>query len=252
MRVRVCVRMEANGRPSMSKLFTCGRIHNKVLKQKRHRDRADFIVAAVCNVMNSELSKGACDRWFVRLNAELGCEAFASSEPMMKVTNSTEPASVPRVWVPAKPKLTAALLDELAAGLQDATSQISVGSNGKICKVLARRVVESMRGKKGQEWLKTCGELSTDTIDSTVKLRLTLSRAAFELLVYTHARAVELRDEEGSKGVLELHNSDQTLVGRGMRGCGLVYCALGRDALVRSIEQIRDTLSSESHSQPDL
>ena len=226
-----------------TKLFTCGRMHKQSLKHKLHQDRAAAIVAAVCKVMQAELSKGACERWISRLNMELGDRTFSSSESA-EVARAAEPPPVPRVWVPAKPKLTAALLDGLEAGLQNVPSQTSVGSKGEISKVLARRVVESTCRDKGRGWLETCGELSLDTIDNSVKLGQTLSRVAFELFVYVHARAVELQGEEESPGVLELHSSDQTLVGRGQRGCGLVYCGRGREALVRSIELARNTISS--------
>ena len=177
-----------------TKLFTCGRIHKQSLKHKLHQDRAASIVAAVRKVMQDEFSKGACERWFSRLNMELGCGTFSSSESA-EVANAAEPTPVPRVWVPAKPKLTAALLDGLEAGLQNVPSHTSFGSKGDISKVLARRVVESTCRDKGRDWLAACGELSLDTIDSTVKLGQTLSRVAFELFVYVHARAVELQDE---------------------------------------------------------
>ena len=128
--------------------------------------------------------------------------------------------------------------------MQNATPQTSVGTKGEISKVLARRVVESMCKGKGREWLEACGELGMDVLDSPTKLSLTLSRTAFELFVYVHARAHELQSEKGPTGMLQLHSSDQTLVGRGMRGCGLVYCRDGREALARSIELVRDTLLS--------
>ena len=226
----------------MSKLFVCGRMHKQSMKHKLSRDRANAVASAVRKVMEDELSKGACERWFSRLNAELGCGTFTSSDSVEVA--KAEPVPVPRVWVPARPKLTAALLDELACGLQSAASQASFGSKGDVSKVLARRVVESLCQSKGREWLEACGELSMDSIDNSVKLNQTLSRVAFELFVYVHARAMELKGEDGSSCMLELHSSDQTLVGKGMRGCGIVYCRQGREVLARSIELVRNTLSS--------
>ena len=90
-----------------TKLFTCGRMHKQSLKHKLHQDRTAAIVAAVRKVMQDELSKGACERWFSRLNTELGGGTFSSSESA-EVAKAAEPTPVPRVWVPAKPKLTAA------------------------------------------------------------------------------------------------------------------------------------------------
>ena len=226
----------------MSKLFICGRMHKQSMKHKLNRDRANAIVSAVRKVMEDELSKKACERWFSQLNVELGCGTFTSSD--MVESAKAEPIPVPRIWVPARPKLTAALLDELASGLLSATSQASFGSKGEVSKVLARRVVESLCQSKGRKWLETCGELSTDTLDNSVKLNQTLSRVAFELFVYVHARAIEHKGEDGSACMFELHSSEQTLVGKEMRGCGVVYCRQGREVLARSIELVRNTLSS--------
>lgn len=228
----------------MSQLFTCGRIHTKSLKQKLKHDHVNAVVAAVRRIMQDELSKGACERWFLRLNAELGRKTFASSTSTEDV--KTEPIPVPRAWAPSKPRLTMALLDELAIALQSAVPQASFGPQGEISKVLARRVVERLLQSKDRELLEVYGELNTDTLDDTIKLNQTLSRVAFELFVYVHARAVELQRESESFLVLELHSSDQTLVGRGMRGCGIVFCKHGRDVFARSIELVRDTLSQKS------
>jgi hypothetical protein len=57
------------------------------------------------------------------------------------------------------------------------------------------------------EWLQACGELSIGQLDDPVKLNQALSRVAFDLLVYLHARAEELRREDDFDAVLELHSS---------------------------------------------
>lgn len=228
----------------MSKLFVCGRVHKQQPLKRKDQDRAKAIVAAVRKIMQDELSHAACERWYSRLNAELGRAAFESGD--MPVA-AAKPASAPRVWVPAKPLLTTALLDELAADLQDAPHEASVGSEGAISKVLARRVVESLCATKGRPWLETCGELSAATLDSQAKLTQTLSRVVFDLFVYVHARAAELQRREGKSGVvLELHSSDQSLIGRETRGCGVVCCQSGREVFARAIMLVRDALGQKA------
>ena len=61
-------------------------------------------------------------------------------------------------------------------------------------------------------------------------------------LVYVHARAVELRHDDEMEAILELHSSDQTLVGRALRGCGVVVCEKGREAFARAVELVRDAM----------
>ena len=92
------------------------------------------------------------------------------------------------------------------------------------------------------EWLQACGELSIGQLDDPVKLNQALSRVAFDLLVYLHARAEELRREDEIDAVLELHSSDQALVGRSTRGCGLVHCEAGRAILSRAATLVREGL----------
>ena len=75
-------------------------------------------------------------------------------------------------------------------------------------------------------------------------LDLWSSRVAFELIVYVHARAVEMRKDDVGRVLLELHSSDQTLVGKGMRGCGVVLCESGRVYFGRAIAQVREELAS--------
>ena len=102
--------------------------------------------------------------------------------------------------------------------------------------------VERLRREKGFEWLQACGELSIGQLDDPVKLNQALSRVAFDLLVYLHARAEELRREDEIDAVLELHSSDQALVGRSTRGCGLVHCEAGRAILSRAATLVREGL----------
>ena len=224
-------------------MYTCGRMH-KPRKQKLTQStaRAKAVVAAVYKAMQEELSSTACERWCSRLNAELGCGVFGPSGGTLEA----KAAPVPRAWVPAKPKLTLALLDELVYAHEHSPEgeslKTTIGSNGEISKVLARHAVERLRREKGFEWLQACGELSIGQLDDPVKLNQALSRVAFDLLVYLHARAEELRREDEIDAVLELHSSDQALVGRSTRGCGLVHCEAGRVILSRAATLVREGL----------
>ena len=86
------------------------------------------------------------------------------------------------------------------------------GANG-LTKLLARQMVATMLDRKGEEWLKVC-ELTVAQLESPVKTSHTLSRAAFDMIVYVHARAEEIRQKDGADVVLELQSSDETLRGR--------------------------------------
>ena len=50
------------------------------------------------------------------------------------------------------------------------------------------------------------------------------------------------KNEVQQNAVLDLHSSDQTLVGKAMRGCGVVFCETGRAVFVRAAESVRDGL----------
>ena len=83
-----------------------------------------------------------------------------------------------------------------------------------------------------------------------MKLTQTLSRVVFDLLVYVHARALELKQSDHEDAMMELHSSDQTLVGRATRGCGVVLCEKGRDIFAKAVALVHDgmLLSTESGS----
>ena len=65
---------------------------------------------------------------------------------------------------------------------------------------------------------------------------------AFDLLVYVHARALELKHQDAADVMIELHSSDQTLVGKAMRGCGVVFCEKGREVFARAVTIVRDAM----------
>ena len=227
----------------MSVLYTCGRMH----KPNKSKDcsanaKAKKLAATVYKIMREELSESACERWCSRLDAELGRGTFESTG---EATESTG-RPVPQVWVPPKSKITLALLDEFeraSKAIRSDDQRARLGSDTAISKLLARHVVEQLCRDKGSDWLRGTGELTSAQLDDPVKLSQALSRVAFDLLVYVHARASELKRNEETAAVLELHSADQTLVGRAMRGCGVVFCEAGREIFERSVASVREALS---------
>ena len=244
----------------MSTVYTCGRMHKKSRKPRLHAEstsRANAVINAVSKVMRHELSEYACERWSSQLNAELGSGTFGGHfEEDSSGDGDGEadvlglvraPPAVPKAWAPAKPKLSSALLDQLACATDNpevGSPRVSVGSTGAISKILARRAVERLREEMGTEWLQASGELSAAQLNNPVKLTQVLSRVAFDLIVYVHARAVETRRDDVGRVLLKLHSSDQTLVGKGMRGCGVVMCESGRVYFGRAIAHVREELAS--------
>ena len=231
---------------TMSSVYTCGRMH-KPRKNKLHvpSGRAS-VVAAVARIMKEELSNVACDRWFSRLDAELGSGTFHTADAVEKVSGC-EAVPVPRAWMPAKPKLALALLDEFDRPQEshvvgaNSKPKASVGIH-RLTKMVARDAIKRLREEKA-EWLKSCGELTSEQQEDAPKMVQTLARVAFDLLVYVHARGVELQRADGvDAAVFVLHGSDQTLCGRAMRGCGIVYCDTGRVLFTRALEHVREGL----------
>ena len=223
-------------------IYTCGRMH-KQRKQRFTASKARTVITVVSKVMLDELSGAAYDRWCSRLNTELGCGTFRPSGGTLE----GQPVHVPRLWVPSKPKITLAMLDEFDHAQEDSASnalpKATIGAKGTLSKLLARQAVERLRRNKGIEWFQACGELSTAQLDDPDKLKHTLCRVAFDLLVYVHARATELVQHDADRNVvLELHSSDQTLMGKSMRGCGVVHCEAGQLIFARATAAVRDAL----------
>ena len=228
--------------PNMSgTLYTCGRVHKPhKLKLKPHSANANAVIDAVHKIMQEELSQAARERWCSRLDAELGKGTFGPTQTFDVAT-----VAVPRVWTPAKPKLALALLDEFLqdhADPQALPPKKSIGAGGPISKLLTRRAIERLRRNKSVDWMEASGELTADQLGNATRLNQVLSRVAFDLLVYVHARATEIQREDGADVVLTLHSSDETVVGRAMRGCGVVYCEAGRAIFARAIALVRNAL----------
>ena len=237
----------------MRNIYTGGRGYGKSQRHKFGDNivsvRVGAIVDTVLRRMRAELSQEACLRWCRMLNKELGSETFKA---IATDSAALQAASVPRAWRPAKPKLTLALIDAFARWHSITPSpknspMLSTGAVGLIEKIMARHIIELMREEKGLAWLQTCGEIAAAQLEDTTKLNHVLARSLFDLLFYVHARAVELASKDGSGDeiVLLLHNSDQTLGGKAMRGCGVVCCEAGRRLFANAMLQTRNELVIE-------
>ena len=86
-------------------LYMVGRIQKPRLKSTKCTTNAKAVIDAVAKVLSDELSPAACERWRARLNAELGVDAFQAAVDGSD-SDSAQRLSVPRVWVPSKPKIT--------------------------------------------------------------------------------------------------------------------------------------------------
>ena len=226
-------------------IFTGGKIKKQRLKPAACTIKAQAVVDAVSKVMSDELSSAACERWRSRVNVELGFEVFRADVEEPESDASAENPCVPRVWVPSKPKLTLALLDQIEQEVDGALApQACVGAEGSIRKIVARLAVDRMRTAKGESWLVDCGELAAEQRNNEAKLLQVLSKVAFSLIVYVHARGNDLVKEEGQDCLIALHNSEQSLGGRGMRGCGIVYCDAGGAMVKRALQLVRNGLAA--------
>ena len=85
-----------------------------------------------------------------RLNNELGLTRFNPNNVSVVQETST---SVPHAWMPAKPKMTVALLDdflgEIKASSEGAAPTATVGTTGTMTKFLARHAVDRLHAKMG-------------------------------------------------------------------------------------------------------
>ena len=181
----------------MNTVYISGRIQKQ---RKRNTNtpvsaRAKSVIDAVTKTMREELSEAAWMRWCSRVNSYIGSNAFHPSGNEADAGDIVAP--VPQVWCPSKPKLALALLNELdRSDMSDSatssrTASPCVGTERHITKVLARRIIESMREDKGLEWLEACGELTDAQLKDPAKLSQTLARVAFDVFVFMHVRAME-------------------------------------------------------------
>ena len=216
-------------------LYTCGRMHKPTRKRKLSSHRANALLERLSNIVLLKSFGVPC----AQIVAQLQCELFSMSSIC-----KSEPSQhhVPRLWMPTKPNITMAILEAMVDEHDQEGQPEAPCVGAGLTKVVARHIVSRMMINKGDEWLEKCGELSKAQLESQVKVNHTLSRAAFDLFVYVHARAIELRRDDGVDAVLQLHSADETLCGRELRGTGVVYCPTGRRIFAKACALVRDAL----------
>ena len=112
-----------------------------------------------------------------------------------------------------------------------------LGADGGLEKLLTRRVVAWLQERK-PELLQAGGELCDAKLVDKVRLEKTLSRITYDAIQYVHNRATAALENDGEV-VLELQSADQTLAGKPLRGCGLVYCGRGRLLFEQAVTEAR-------------
>ena len=238
--------------PSVNTLYSSGQKHNAHTPKNTTAKRSakeSALVTAVMRIMRSELSDSACRRWIAHIDSEVGRPVFGVvCEHKTRVHAESDPTLVvPSTWSPTKPKIALALLDVLASPVVDGPSpapRTTIGEDGPLTKTVARHTIDRMREAKGEEWLRSCGELTSDQLESPNRVTYVISRVAFDLFVYLHARAVELRRElQADTAVLVLQGAFQTLHGRELRGCGIVHGGKGRELFAQTATSVRDKLA---------
>jgi len=217
------------------------------VRKRTKAPAASELVAAVVAVMKSELSTTAVDRWRVLLDAELPRPVFSSPLAVRMLACAAPRApekAAPAVLPVTRPKLTAAVLeafvsDDVLAGGQPVRLSVAgcLGADGGLEKLLVRRVVGWLQEYK-PELLKAGGELCDAKLGDKVRLEKTLSRITYDAIQYVHARATAAC-EDAADVVLELQSADQTLAGKPLRGCGLVYCSKGRALFEKAVAEAR-------------
>ena len=217
------------------------------MRKRRKAPVASELVAAVVAVMKSELSATAADRWRALLDAELRQTIFSSPLAIRMLPNMAPRSpkkTTPAVLPLTRPKLTAAVLeaftsDEVLADGEPVRLGVAgcIGADGGLEKLLTRRVVVWLQERK-PELLQAGGELCDAKLGDKVRLEKTLSRITYDAIQYVHARAMAALEND-REVVLELQSADQTLAGKPLRGCGLVYCGRGRLLFEQAVTEAR-------------
>lgn len=224
--------------------------HRSGLLFSPHKHRASksrksvlALAQAVLKVMKAELGEKACMRWPGLIDEELGETLFlgiGAKKQSKSIPTPRKPSDeeTGRAWTPIKPNLTRLLLKAFASGNELLSDEkplvleapISMRTDQhckciQLSKLLARRAIEWIKcNHRGA--LEASGEISAEQLQCNVRLDRTLARVASDVLAYLSVVALE--GDQDDEVVLELHNTDQRLIGISTRGCGIVFCEQGR------------------------
>ena len=221
-------------------MYKCGRMHRA--KRTLAKQTEDKVLGIVKTLMRKELETACYERLMRLLPIELDSEACAETMVCQ---------SAPNLWVPSKPRLVTAMLDELLTACW-ANSYPSIGVKGGVSKLLARNLIVDVQRSKGVEWLNACDDFSRTQQSDPMRQSRAMSRVAFDLLAYVHARASEIQraGDMNKNIVLELHSAGETLKGKDMRGSGVVMCEEGRSVFLRACKFVRDALCPHAELAP--
>ena len=218
------------------------------VQRKRAKLKASEIVTAILKVMKAELNDNGVVRWRNQLDAELGRSVFGSRLGVLGLTLRQDSTPVlPRPLPVTRPKLLAAVLDCFGSDLPLTDGRpvclrvpCCIGADGPVEKLLARRAVEWLQQHEGG-LLRASGELSDEKLDDAGRLVKTLSRIVLDALL--HVRATAVASGDGTV-LLEMHNANQTLAGKPLRGCGVIFCPAGRTLFARALARARASLEA--------
>lgn len=238
-------------------------------RASKSRRNVKAVAQAVMKVVAQELGEKACKCWPELIDEELGEALFVEmrvKKDCRAVAPSRECSASAAAWTPNKPKLTRLMLAALVGCgsnlipadaeeeepplVVEAPMSLRTDQHCKcvrLSKLLARRAVESIQRHR-RDALKASGELSDEQLQCPVRSGRALARVASDTLAYLSAVAVEGRSlcdgESDEDVVVELHGTDQRLVGISTRGCGIVFNARGRALFEAAVETMRARLEA--------
>ena len=234
-------------------------------RASKARKNVMAVAQAVMKVMAQELGERARMRWPALIDDELGETLFGglSAKPP-KSCRAAAPhkpsgeTGVVGAWTPSKPKLTVLLLkafgsgDELLASddkpiVLNAPMSLRTDQHCKcvaLSKLVARRATEWLKCHH-RDALEASGEIPPEQLQCATRVNRTLARVASDTLAYLSVVALEgQHGGDADDVVLELHTTDQRLMGMSTRGCGIVFNAHGRvlfeSAVAKALAHLED------------
>ena len=238
------------------------------LRASKARKNVHAVAQAVMKVMAREMGERALKRLPEMFDDELGETLFGGvgAKPP-KICRA--PGTKSRTWNPSKPKLTVLLLKAFGSGSEvlpsdgkpivaKAVVSIRTGHHCKcvpLSKLLARRAIRWIKSQH-REALEASGEIEPDQMQCETRLDRALARVASDTLAYLSVLALEARSED-EDAVLELHSTDQRLVGISTRGCGVVFDATGRTLFESAVTQVlaqmeNVSIDARTHMPPPM
>jgi hypothetical protein len=228
------------------------------LRASKARKNVHAVAQAVMKVMAREMGDRALKRLPEMFDDELGETLFGGVGVKPPKICRGPPGKKSRTWNPGKPKLTVLLLKAFGSGSEvlpsdgkpivaKAAVSIRTGHHCKcvpLSKLLARRAIRWIKAQH-REALEASGEIEPDQMQCETRLDRALARVASDTLAYLSVLAMEARGED-EDAVLELHGTDQRLVGISTRGCGVVFDATGRTLFEAAVTQVLAQMENAS------